>query len=475
MSICSNNFSLPAEASHTYKMKNIDVGFDTIGNATMICYDREPVLATDPWVQGSAYFGSWGLSHEIPEEQMKAIKDCKYIWYSHGHPDHLNWDSIDLFREKTILLPDHYGKRIFDGLQQAGYQVKVLADKKWYPLSDKIKVMCFSDIYQDAVLLIDINGTLAVNANDANRLLLWSKSARRVIRSYDRSFLLSLTGHGDAEMINFRDENGKLINPPELMQKNPLSALIFDNIDFFGVKAFIPFSSLHRYQRSDSIWAQEASVTLEEYAEARLEDAKKVFPPFIRYNCVTHDYEEISPKANEGIIYEPAHFGDSWEERLEKNDVEAIRKYFKAVDGLKDYWDFINVRIGGEEHTIELADKKFNVGITFEAPKQSFMFSVNNNIFEDMFIGNYMKVTWHGKAPDTRLYPDTLPLVKFADNGLAYTKDEVDRYLEEYSRRYPFDFMMESFQRKCASVIRSVVTDNSPLFTLAQKVQKRIF
>ncbi|MGZ4082004.1 MAG: MBL fold metallo-hydrolase, partial [Bacteroidia bacterium] len=79
-------------------MKPIDLGFDTIGNATMICYDKVPVLVTDPWIKGSSYFGSWGLSHEVPAEQMEAIEKCRYVWYSHGHPDHLNWDSIDTFK-----------------------------------------------------------------------------------------------------------------------------------------------------------------------------------------------------------------------------------------------------------------------------------------------------------------------------------------------------------------------------------------
>ena len=35
------------------------IGFETIGNATIICHDGGPVLATDPWLIGSAYFGSW--------------------------------------------------------------------------------------------------------------------------------------------------------------------------------------------------------------------------------------------------------------------------------------------------------------------------------------------------------------------------------------------------------------------------------
>lgn len=43
----------------------MELGFDTIGNATVIAYDREPVPVTDPWIAGSAYFGSWGLSHPL--------------------------------------------------------------------------------------------------------------------------------------------------------------------------------------------------------------------------------------------------------------------------------------------------------------------------------------------------------------------------------------------------------------------------
>jgi hypothetical protein len=40
--------------------------FETIGNATLILYDGTPLLVTDPWIDGDAYFGSWGPTHEIP-------------------------------------------------------------------------------------------------------------------------------------------------------------------------------------------------------------------------------------------------------------------------------------------------------------------------------------------------------------------------------------------------------------------------
>ena len=50
------------------------IGFETIGNATVTCFDGDPILTTDPWIKGSAYFGSWGMSHEIPAEQLENIR-----------------------------------------------------------------------------------------------------------------------------------------------------------------------------------------------------------------------------------------------------------------------------------------------------------------------------------------------------------------------------------------------------------------
>ena len=146
----------------------MDIGFDTIGNATLIAYDKGPVLATDPWIVGNAYFGSWGLSHEVPAEQAEAVKNSKYVWISHGHPDHLNVDSESYYLDKKILLPDHLGGRIHKGLRAAGCDVTVLKDRAWHQLSDRIRVACVANQNQDGILLIDVNGRLLVDMNDAN-------------------------------------------------------------------------------------------------------------------------------------------------------------------------------------------------------------------------------------------------------------------------------------------------------------------
>ena len=42
------------------------IGAQTIGNATIVAYDKKPILSTDPWLglDHYAYFGSWYLRYD---------------------------------------------------------------------------------------------------------------------------------------------------------------------------------------------------------------------------------------------------------------------------------------------------------------------------------------------------------------------------------------------------------------------------
>src|SRR5260221_4427997 len=132
------------------------LGFTTIGNATVICYDGSPVLVTDPWITGDAYFGSWTAPYEIPPAQLDHVSQAKFVWLSHGHPDHTSAASLDRLAGQTILLPDHVGGRMASDLGGLGFSVRVMQDRVWTPLSDRIKAMCVADYNQDAILPIDV-------------------------------------------------------------------------------------------------------------------------------------------------------------------------------------------------------------------------------------------------------------------------------------------------------------------------------
>lgn len=434
----------------------MDVGFDTIGNATLICFDRGPILATDPWIVGSAYFGSWALSHKVPEEQAEAVKSSKYVWFSHGHPDHLNADSESYYLGKKILLPDHVGGRIHKSLLAAGLDVTVLKDRTWHQLSDRVRVVSLANHNQDGILLVDINGRLLINMNDATWMHGWLSFIRGIVKRFDKSFLLRLISHGDADMINFRDEEGSLILSSRLLERPPLYEDVQKEAAVFGATGFIPFSSLHRFQRRDSIWVEQHVTRLEEYAEPADRPKKgdaEVFPAFIRYCCETDTFKEIRPPPTDSVVYEPEDFGDNWTDELEKEDTQDAARYFQAIEKLRDAYDFVNLRVGGRDNVIDL-NRGRNVGLTFEAPRHSLMTAIRGCVFDDLLIGNYMRTTLHGSQPELLGRDFTRYVAKWADNGCARTKQELRAYMGEYARRAPLDFLLAQFAMHCKNVLR---------------------
>lgn len=451
----------------------MQLGFETIGNATLIAYDGGPVLATDPWLEGAAYFGSWGLSHAVPPEQTAAIRGAQYIWFSHGHPDHLNGDSLALLRDRRILVPAHAGGRIRADLESQGFAVRELPVAEWVTLSPRVRVMCLPDYNQDAVLLVEIGDALLVNANDSLGPG-WRPLISRLVRQYRRSFLLRLTGYGDADMMNFFDEDGKRLTPPGLHRKRagvPLGPAVAKLADSFGVTYFVPFSSMHRYQREDSVWANECTTSVDEHAVGFESKRCRILPAFVRYDLVADRAEPIAPPAMPARALPARDFGDDWSEPLEPQELEAAGRYFRSIEHLASFLDYVNLRVGGRDHVVTLAPRKFARGITFEAPRHSLMTALGYEIFDDLLIGNFMKTTLHGRWPESRLYPDFTPYVaKYADNGRARTGEELRAYFAEYRRRTgAFSFLRHRFAARAADVVRGALRADSAAYRLARR------
>ena len=446
----------------------MDLGFETIGNAILIAHDARPVLAADPWISGSAYFGSWTRAHEIPAEQLETIKNCEYIWVSHGHPDHLSIPSLNLLKDKKILLADHVGGRIAKDLRGLGFNVTVLRDREWTNLSPRINVVCISDYNQDSLLLVDVGGSLLVNLNDMTAKG-WGPFVQRTIRRYKNSFLLQGFGFGDADMINFVDEAGNRIDPPGYTH-DLIGRVISRAAHTYGVTHAIPFSSLHKYQRADSVWARSYSAGPEDYRTGFASDRSELLPAYVRYDCLTDSVDEINPPATPDTVLDPAQFGDDWSETLDQREVEAVTKYFKEIEYLGRGMDFINIRVGGEDNYIEFRDKGFKKGITFEVPRHSLMRAIKFEIFDDLLIGNFMKTRLTGKWPKSMLYPEFTPYVgKYADNGRAKSTAEVKRYFGEYQRRAPLDYLRHRLQLQTAQAFKTRIDADSETYRLAQK------
>ena len=236
---------------------------------------------------------------------------------------------------KSILLPDHVGNRICIGLKEAGFHVSILPDRKWVEISSNIKIFCITTIIQDAVLLLDVNGKLFVNLNDAGTRGC-TTTIRKIVKQYKDSYLLTLSGYGDADMINFYDENGSFIEPLAANNKlvgNQLS-LVARSI---GTNNVIPFSSFHQYQRTDSQWAKKYVTPLEAYKSGFDFNKLNYIEPFVLLDCRSGENYSENPEETDLPVFGPKVFGDCWSEELINGDLNLIDSYFRRKDLVKEF------------------------------------------------------------------------------------------------------------------------------------------
>ena len=132
--------------------------FETSGNAICtIANSDKPIITSDVWYEEyPAYYGSWSLSHLVPQTQRDNINQCEYIYISHGHPDHLNLPSLRHHKHQKILVAQHYGSRISVDLRRAGFNVLSLPDSKWIDIAKDIRIMLFCNELQDSALVTEV-------------------------------------------------------------------------------------------------------------------------------------------------------------------------------------------------------------------------------------------------------------------------------------------------------------------------------
>lgn len=435
----------------------MDLGFETIGNACIIAHDRVPVLAADPWLTGTAYFGSWRLSHEVPAEQQQHVAKCRYLWLSHGHPDHLSLESLERLRDKTILLADHVGGRIARDLTGLGFTVRVLKCGEWVQLSDRLRVATIANYNQDSVLLLDLDGHLIVDANDAGNRGASRFLARELPRFTKRTVLACLTGYGDADMIHYYDEQGRFL-PPAAAAKAPCGPGIAAMLRHYGIGYFAPSSSMHRYNRTDSGWADAYATPIDAHADGFDGGVHTCLPAFVRFDLHTGCHERIAPKPNDQPLQPPAAFGDDWTTPLSVDDVALLRGWLARFEHLRGVLGYVNFRVGGKDHVVDVG-RGIPRGITFATPRQSLVSAVQWNAFDDILIGNFCKTTlhgdWWGKQGAPALYPHFTPFVtKFGDNGGACSAAELRAYFAEYLRRGFTAFGPDAEDREMEAALR---------------------
>ncbi|HST74482.1 MAG TPA: hypothetical protein VLJ20_03845 [Acetobacteraceae bacterium] len=416
--------------------------FETLGNASVMVFDGErPVLATDPWLTGTCYFGSWALDHPLTEEQIGRFQAADYIWISHGHPDHLHDESLALLpRGKKILVPDHYNAEIASHLKDLGFDVTVLPYRKWFRISDTVRVLCMDNMNQDAILVIEAGDALVINMNDSP-LCGELGFLRRLVRKHprDKTYLLALCSV-DADMFNFVDENGRsLVGPPEERKRGAIWG-VARTAERVGVGSFCCSSSQHIYVRGDSIWANPYRIGWADMQSHWSRPKVRLVEPFVTVDLATGSYVRNHPLQQSDAAQITGQTGeDDWAARLSDAEWGQVEAFVRRFEMARRHVDFVEFTVGGETRRFDInrpdtRPEAKRRGVAFIVPKQSLMTTVEYGYLDDLLIGNFMKV----RLVNTTLYPRFTPLVaKIGGNAKVYTRAQYRAFLWRYLLRNP--------------------------------------
>jgi hypothetical protein len=423
--------------------------FETLGNASVVVFeDGKPILATDPWLIGTCYFGSWALDHPLSPEQIQNIVDAEWIWISHGHPDHLHDESLGLLPAgKQILLPDHYDSDIATGLRARGFEVAILPYRSWHRLTPDVRVMCIDNVNQDAILVIEANGSLIIDLNDSP-LCGEFNFLRRLIRRYprERTYLLALCSV-DADMFNFVDEAGRpLVGPPD--ERKPAAIWrVARTAAQLGAGSFCCSSSQHIYVRLDSVWANPHRIGWADMQRHWSRTEVKLIEPFVTVDLATGAYSQNhSRHVSDETQITATTADDDWASTLTVPEWRRVETFMHKFQLIRRYIDFVKFNVGGEVRHVPLnrrGNNKNARGIVFHVPKESLLKTVENGYFDDLLIGNFMNV----QLVNTKLYPHFTPLIaKIGGNAKVYTRGQYYRFLMHYYRRNPIGMLKSRAQ-----------------------------
>ena len=191
-------------------------------------------------------------------------------------------------------------------------------------------------------------------------------------------------------------------------------------------------------------------------------------PAFIIWYSEKNDYKEINPPKNNSSLVSPEEMGDSWSDVLEKEDKILIENYFRSMAHLEDKFGEIIFNVGGKDFVINLSKRKEK--IRFSAPKNSLITAIKNEIFDDMLIGNFMKTQLINVKS---LYPDFTPYVaKYADNGIAKSRDELRQYFKHYQFNSA-NYWRDSFLINTEGFVRKNFSQSSPIYKAARVIHKK--
>jgi len=139
-----------------------------ISHATLLIEIEGVKILTDPWIAGPAYCEQWYVFPKPIENYQHLLNDIDYILISHGHEDHLHYDTLKLVNKNAhVFFPYTWYEGSVDFFNGLGFKNVTEAKNEYcYNLKKNIEVTFLANNL-DNVIVIKSKDRVLVDINDA--------------------------------------------------------------------------------------------------------------------------------------------------------------------------------------------------------------------------------------------------------------------------------------------------------------------
>ena len=163
-----------------------------LNHASLLVEVGQVRILFDPWLEGTAFSGGWGLRYDNPEA-FDLGATATHLWISHWHSDHLHAPSLAKLAERNpdmvVLANVSANFSMIDRMESFDFRdVRPLGEREPFDLDDETTCCRYPTAGIDNMLHIRSGSWALLNYNDCNLPAKAIRSLRRHIGPLDILF-----------------------------------------------------------------------------------------------------------------------------------------------------------------------------------------------------------------------------------------------------------------------------------------------
>ncbi len=287
----------------------------------------------DPWLEGTAFSGGWGLRYDNPDA-FDVAASATHLWISHWHSDHLHGPSLAKLARRNpdmvVLANVSANFSMIDRVASFGFRdIRTLGERERMELDGQTTCCRYPTAGIDNMLHITSGDWSLLNYNDCN---LPAKAIQSLCRHIGQLDLL-FTNYNHA---------GKLFDPiDDATIKRQLTDVLKLTVDALSPTRVLLFASNHYYRTKESAEQNSSMLGFEDLDSIAAKDERYVIPR-IGDQVVFESSNRVSVVPRDPPLepssFETHDYGESvaWDELIEEVSVrtESLATQFLGLGRL---------------------------------------------------------------------------------------------------------------------------------------------